>query len=250
MLGTGATEIRKADYASQGLYFQSFTGLSTGLERIGKLCLILDYYIDNAGAFPPADLFSKKFRHDLIALYNASKDILRKRPLAFRFDPDLDDPILQKIIGILSRFAKGDRYSNIDLLVGNRDYADPIAEWFKSVDSAIFKQIVPLKKRVLIRLNAQKVGHLMDGFASIHHTAEEGTAISDFEEASFRTGMQEAVAPHRQLLVLKILRYWTELIWHLQTKAQGLGREEIPYFSEIFAPFYNSDSFFKGRKIW
>jgi hypothetical protein len=39
MLGSGATQIRKANYATKGVYFQAFTNLSTGLERIGKLCL-------------------------------------------------------------------------------------------------------------------------------------------------------------------------------------------------------------------
>lgn len=52
MLGSGATQIRKGNYASKGNYFQAFTSLSTGLERIGKLCLMLDYYIDNDGKFP------------------------------------------------------------------------------------------------------------------------------------------------------------------------------------------------------
>jgi len=40
MLAAGATEIRKANYASKGTYFTAFTTLSTGFERIGKLCLI------------------------------------------------------------------------------------------------------------------------------------------------------------------------------------------------------------------
>jgi len=43
MLGSGATQIRNANYASKGVYFQAFTSLSTGLERIGKLCLMLEH---------------------------------------------------------------------------------------------------------------------------------------------------------------------------------------------------------------
>ena len=42
ILGAGATQIRNANYARKGLYFQAFTSLSTGFERIGKLCLMLD----------------------------------------------------------------------------------------------------------------------------------------------------------------------------------------------------------------
>jgi hypothetical protein len=40
MLGAGATQIRQANYATRGIYFQAFTSLATGLERIGKLCLM------------------------------------------------------------------------------------------------------------------------------------------------------------------------------------------------------------------
>lgn len=36
MLGSGATQIRNACYASKGVYFHAFTSLSTGLERIGS----------------------------------------------------------------------------------------------------------------------------------------------------------------------------------------------------------------------
>ena len=51
MVGAGAMQIRRAGYANKGSYFQAFTSLSTGLERIGKLCLMLDYYLEHQ-AFP------------------------------------------------------------------------------------------------------------------------------------------------------------------------------------------------------
>jgi hypothetical protein len=41
VLAVGATEIRKANYASKGSYFLAFTALATGFERIGKLCLLV-----------------------------------------------------------------------------------------------------------------------------------------------------------------------------------------------------------------
>jgi hypothetical protein len=36
MLASGATQIRAANYATKGIYFQAFTSLSTGIERIGN----------------------------------------------------------------------------------------------------------------------------------------------------------------------------------------------------------------------
>ena len=51
MLGAGATQIRQANYSQKGIYAQAFTSLSTGLERIGKLCYLLDTYIENGASF-------------------------------------------------------------------------------------------------------------------------------------------------------------------------------------------------------
>jgi hypothetical protein len=62
--------------------------------------------------------------------------------------------------------------------------------------------------------------------------------------------MYEAVAPYRQLYVLQIIRYWVELLSSLQYGAMGTGSQDIPFFTEVFAPFYNEDSYFKTRKIW
>lgn len=38
--GSGVTQIDRANYAQKGIYFQAFSSLSIGLERIGKLCVI------------------------------------------------------------------------------------------------------------------------------------------------------------------------------------------------------------------
>ena len=81
MLGTGVTQIREANYAKKGVYFQSFTSLATGLERIGKLCLMLDYYIDNKGKFPDSKYF-KKIGHDISHIYAESMGIVQKRSVS------------------------------------------------------------------------------------------------------------------------------------------------------------------------
>lgn len=90
----------------------------------------------------------------------------------------------------------------------------------------------------------------MSAHAHVLHTAETGAEIIDLEEASNRTGMYEAVAPYRQLYVFQIIRYWTDLRSELAHLAYGLGKEEIPFFGEIFGAFYNEDSYLRTRKTW
>lgn len=63
--------------------------------------------------------------------------------------------------------------------------------------------------------------------------------------------MWEAVAPYRQLAVLQVIRYWTELLGELGYEAQRLpGGENIPFFGEVFGMFYNEDSYLRKRKTW
>jgi hypothetical protein len=119
------------------------------------------------------------------------------------------------------------------------------------VDLPIFEAHVKPQKKAVIQHNAATVAELLGPFMMVRHTAETGRDITDLEEASYRTGVYEAVAPYRQLFVLQIIRYWVELLYALEHLARNATRnEDIPFFGEIFARFYNPDSYFKTRKTW
>src|SRR4029077_4671383 len=157
MLGSGATQIRNANYASKGIYFQAFTSLSTGIERIGKICLLLDYYIDHQGKFPQSDYLKRHVGHNILDIYKKSAPLIKKHSIQMNFLRHLDDPIHQSILKVLSGFAMGDRYSNIDLLVGARQRTDSIAAWFKEVDQPLFRSRVSVRKKKSINWNAEIV---------------------------------------------------------------------------------------------
>jgi hypothetical protein len=127
MLGSGATQIRNANYASKGIYFQAFTSLSTGLERIGKLCLMLDHWIDHNGEFPDSEYMRREICHNISVIYEKSASTIVKYAISMKFLQNLNDPIHHAIVSVLSEFAVGDRYSNINLLVGGKRQNDPIA---------------------------------------------------------------------------------------------------------------------------
>ena len=247
LLGAGATQIRRANYAKKGTYFQAFTSLSTGLERVGKLALIVDHYVDNDGTFPSFDYLKNEIGHDLVKLQEKAMLVVQRRgfPLAFP-----GSPIHGSIVRLLGDFAKGDRYSNLNLLVGSARQADPIAAWFNDVDLALYDSRVRQSKKETIARNAQIAERMLGPFARVMHTSETGTEISEVEEASFRTGVFEAVAPYRQLYVLHIIRFWAELLRLLQYAAHEAGGHDIPFFGELFAAFGNEDSYLRTRKTW
>ncbi|WP_242112858.1 hypothetical protein [Luteimonas aquatica] len=249
MLGAGATQIRKANYASKGLYFQAFTSLATGLERIGKLCLLLDCYL-SSGRFPDDDYLRTEIGHKLKLLYARSQNVIARHSIEIEYKQDLSDPILQAIIQVLHDFALGDRYSNIDMVIRNPRSSDPVIAWYKTVDIPLYESMVTDAKKQKIAHNAAAVAALIGQHSMVLHTSEIGEEITDIEQASQRTGMFEAVAPHRQLRVLQIIRYWVELLRALQWKVYFRNGGDIPCFGEIFAIFNNDDSYFRTRKTW
>jgi hypothetical protein len=250
MLGAGATQIGKANYASKGIYFQAFTSLSTGLERIGKLCLMLDYYADHNGQFPDSDFLKYEICHNIATIYEKSALIIQRRSISMNFQSNLTDPIHQAILSILSEFARGNRYSNINLLVGGNRQNDPIAVWFKQVDQPLYDTHIPQKKKDAIQRNAVVVAAMLGEHVDVRHTSELNQEVTDVQEASEMTGMYEAVAPYRRLYVLQVIRYWVELLSSLGGEAAKIGPEDIPYFDEMFRAFYNDDAYFKSRKTW
>lgn len=250
MLGLGATEIRKANYAAKGVYFQAFTGLATGLERLGKLCLLIDYYVAHNGSFPDETYLKRQIGHDIVLISRQLALIRERRKLSGRFLYELSDPVHEAILLTLSHFAKGDRYSNIDLLVGSTRQSDPILEWNRSVDKPLFAAHVSEKAKQRIRKDAQLVHELMDGHAFVMHVSETGELIDDIALASELTGVFESVAPLRQLFVLQLIRQWVDTLCSLQHIAMSSEQNDIPYFSEILAGFRAEDSFMKTRKTW
>lgn len=247
LLGAGATDIRRANYATKGTYFLAFTSLSTGLERIGKLCLMLDHYIETRDQFPDLDYLKKNIGHNISLLQDKAIQVCVRRNL--RITPP-NSPAHQAIVKILSDFAKGDRYSNIDLLVGSSRQSNPISAWFSEVDLPIFESMVSAKKKRKIEANSRLISEMISSISHVAHISETGSDIDNVEEASYRTGVYEAVSPYRQLYVLQIIRYWCNLIRKLQYMAMDLGTADIPFFGEIFAPFENDDSYMRTRKIW
>jgi len=251
ILGIGVTLLFKADYAAKGIYYQSFTCLSTGLERLAKLCLILDYYICNKGMLP-SERYIRDFGHEINALFFSCGDVAENRKIKFRFPFELDD-IHQNILHVLDAFAdsKG-RYSNINILLGKEQTEDdPIHKWYSSVDMPLFEKHISTKKKDAFEYRARVIGKALAEFSMVQHITEDDTNLQDPVEASRRTGVWEAVAPYRQLYTLQIIRFLTEIIMGLGYKAMAVSQnEDIPYFSEIFSLFYNSDAYFRSRKTW
>lgn len=250
LLAIGVTQLYKANHATKGTYYQAFTCLSTGIERAAKLCLILDFYITNNGALPQENHI-RKYGHKIMNLFQSCCQVAERQQINFHFSHKLNDEIHQSILQVLTVFAQSSgRYSNINTLLGKSTELDCMHQWYKTVDLKLYEKCVSFKKKQGIENRAEVIGTLLKQFAVVHFSGEDTAEVSDTIEASKRTGIWEAVAPYRQLYMLQIIRFFTEILMELSYKAMNIHPGDIPYFSEIFGIFYNGDKYFKSRKTW
>lgn len=243
ILVSGITQLENVNYFRNGLYFSSFTSISTGLERIGKLCMIIDYYIQNNGTFPDKDYLKKEIGHDIEKLYKKSITILIQREIKLINLNNLDNLIHANILTILSKFAKGDRYSNIDFLVQSRFRSDPISEWHNKVDNLIYEEYTSTEQKKRIQNMAMFDEKLVGGSVSVRFFAETGEEINTVEKSSLLIYKSESIKKQRQLQVLQIARYFIEILCELENEARYI-KEEIPYFKEVFEKLRNEDSYY------
>jgi hypothetical protein len=208
---------------------------------------MIDYYADH-GKFPDSTYMRKEIGHKLIDIHRCLIAIVSKRGLTGEFLTELSSPIHRAILTVLSNFAVGDRYSNINLLVNDPHQNDPMTLWFNTVDMPLFESKVSAKKKDRIRQNAQMIDAMVGQISFVLHTSETNEMVTTMEDASFRTGMYKAVAPYRQLYVLQIIRFWTQVLTALFYDLRA--SLDLPHFSEIFAMFYNDDAYFRTRKTW
>ncbi len=250
ILESGITQLNKANYGQKVRYFQAFTSISTGLERIGKLCLILDNYIDNKGEFTEESFVNTEIELDLEKLFLISKMIISKRKISFYFPQKLSSPIHLEILLILSKFAKGDRYSNINLSIINKYQNDLINDWIKNIDQELFNKKMPYSKKEEIENNAKKIDFMLSNITKISPYDELRHEIFDGKSDSYLTEMTKSIIRYRQFYVLQIIRYWVEILISLQHKAMSFNDDNIPFMNDIFAIFFQNDSYLKIKKAY
>ena len=250
MIISGVTQLRNANYASQGVYFQSFTSLTTAFERLGKLCIIVDHYLENSGTLPDIRMMKTEIGHNISLLITKATEIKTKRNYVFDFQNEISDEIYNRILKVLSNFAEGDRYSNINYIIGYNSSSDPIAQWFREVDMYIYDHYISNRMKRNIENRANFISSITEDVSHVCHLSEENENIDTVLSGSIKTGIFNAVAPYRQLFVLQLFRYLCELIVSLQHDSMKNNDENLPYFSELFAFTYNDDDFLKRNKKW
>ncbi len=142
-IGSGITALGKAGYGDNlGNYYNAFFGLSTGIERLAKLILVVDD-INKSDDNLPNKNKNKSYGHNLIKLFDAVETVTlnHKTELKHRCP---HNAISNAIISCLTSFAnagKG-RYANFNALdnSNSENEHEPIQKWWCKVANPILKE--------------------------------------------------------------------------------------------------------------
>ena len=78
--------------------------------------------------------------------------------------------------------------------------------WAEQVDRIIDERLVPQKRKDEIDERARVISGVLGSHSMVIHVSDAGEDVTDLEVASRLTGLNEAIAPIRQLLVMQIIR--------------------------------------------
>ncbi len=249
-IASGVTALGRANYAQHAYYAEAFFALSIGIERAGKLGLVVDHALDHGGAFPTSKAV-RDYCHDIERLLALMDGIATKRGAS---ETCPSSPIHEGIIETLAEFATNiTRYYNLQLVTGDPRAAtrdDPIAAWYQRVTKPILEAHYPDRLREKHEQNARAVEALIGDFTLARHHAETGEAIDSVYEGSVRTGANEFAKPWERMYVLQIARFIGSVFSELAHATQVQQLSDVPYFPDFFAIFSNDDAYFRSRKTW
>ncbi|MDQ0935993.1 hypothetical protein [Streptomyces turgidiscabies] len=241
----GLTTLRKANYQQSDKYYAGFFSYTIGLERAMKLTILLDSLVEE-GAFPTDQQLKKSYGHDLSKLITAVKAIRAN------IDPSelhwkLPHPdIIDDAVSFLAEFAKTTRYYNLDVLSGKAPSLDPVARWFHVVGKPLLAKR-PARQTLRNEAQARTVAELLKDKMIIRSITEDGTPVSNVEEAAIAEHNSEYVAKEGTFLCTALARYVIEVLRHRGLAARGAGHA-IPSLGDFFALFNNDDALLKNRK--
>jgi len=248
----GTLALKKANASQTGIYSHAFFCLANGLERMGKLCVVMAYLLENQGKFP-ADKDLRSIGHDVRSLVTRAEQIRAtfKKRNALGACPK--DQITQSIIEHLSEFAKGARYYNLDFITQSnaiqKFQGDPIAIWRITVGQTILEQHYKPSRRAKDEAMANDLGSTLDTISFTRHTSEDGTPINSQVDVIRYAAEMKVIQKWSPFYVLRLVRFFALLIIDLHRECYTRGIHVVPYMGDHFGKFNNGDDFLKRHKV-
>lgn len=249
----GLNALRKAGIDDrQGQSYVAAFQLSTAIERLLKLVLILDYMVSHGGSTPPREVI-KKFSHDLVGLLAACRKVAEARG-SQALVPLIPTSVEMRLLQHLSDFAREGRYFNLDTIGGHQATHDFLPR-LHALSAEVFNSEVPPKVRKRIAGGAAFMSAVLGGMSYVVAHDPSGAAM-DLEQTAKTVGMYKVAAPyvtrHAALLVRRIV----DLLEEIGDQARGstpegrAGRMDVPAFGEVFAFLPLWPAYLLRRRRW
>ena len=251
LICSGANEIGRADYASQGRYVAAQFGFSNGLERLGKLILTSDSLLSRGQPLDDKELRGKG--HSILEIIDAVARVQSERQLKLGYERPTSQ-IAASALASFDNFAAASRgrYANHVSLTGVSSPHEPTARWWESVCEPILDEhFRGTKREERARADSQRVGVMFADSSVTLHFHENGSVITDLARSCLMNHERKVTQKWGRFYSLGYARWMSELFTEL-TRRAGYTRGSEFFFGhyERLATFRVPDEFLKNRVTW
>jgi len=243
----GLNSLRRAniDDAHRGLFYSGLFELATGFERLMKIVVLLEYKIENQLKNPTNNQL-KSFGHNICELYTICEKLASKYQLSN--DMKLNEAQNEMLI-VLSDFAKGSRYYNLDELTSKNKNKDPVGQWLSVIEYHIWGLRSDIRQK--LQDDALKFGDVNNWQQNLNG---EWISGCDFyylfqatEKASYHVNWSiiSLLYPFYHLLQTQVFR-----LHKMQDALPEKIPDEVPFMYEFFPFFLTSKSKVLRKKQW
>ena len=231
-LAMGLTALRQARPSQVGTFYVAFFHLSTALERLMKLIIILNFFYE--GQKPNKQV--RKFSHKLVQLFEKSGEIAARHNMGSLFRKISQGSIEWEILEVLDRFARSTRYANIDALLDNsKEFEDPLSVWHNKVVALLFESI-PRSVRERDIGKTLDLANLLASNAVVAQINLDGGVMGDLAEVFLLEWLYEKVSPYAVWHMTRIFFPLKEVMVYLSERTSS-----IPCMREFFDDFSLDD---------
>jgi len=241
----GLNAIRSAniDDNHRGLFYSGLFGLATGFERLMKIVFILEHKI-NFQFNNPTDKQLRAYGHNLKELYASCSKLSEGYDSSTKFTIDNKQ---EKILSVLSVFAKGSRYYNLDELTLSNKNKDPIVQWLSVIDDHVWGLRSDVREK--LQASAVKNGNPSQWVQNI-----DGEWITMIDFHYFFQATEKA-SYHVVWSIINLLNPFYSLlkkqVYRLHKMQNDLSKsEEIPHMYEFFPFLLASKQTVLRKKQW
>lgn len=251
-LTTGLTALRNAHVGDKGRFYSAFFNLAGGLERLMKLVIVLDHMTHNQLKAPS----TKEMRacgHDLLTLYSIVGRVANSSAPT-PFTPLVPSSTGYRILQLLSEFADGTRYANLNQLSGSSIGTDPLTKW-NHILLLIIETEVSERQRSKVQIQSAQIVDVLGGSSfTIAHDLERRPM--SFENIFAEPRLHELAARSAVWHLVQLIAAIREVVVAVGDSATVVGQAQttnvmnIPMMNEFLTFAWLNKAWVMKKKRW